>query len=210
MRREQVVLVHLGMGRGMETGVEIGGEGQAVFHIKPQYSWQSNNVLRARVAGPAWVHGPAWPRMALHGGRLGHRGTYLPYPRYSPPLQPPLPPLTFASLLSVSRPCWMTRASNRSFLYAFSITWGGGAGGGGVKGEGGEGLGKREQGTAGRREGREWVRGRQVGGTGEGGGGNGDGAGRGAAFPRLGSQCDSRSSGEKVRLGVVGRASAPA
>lgn len=36
----------------------------------------------------------------------------------STPARPP----TFAPWFSVSRPCWMTRASSRSFLYAFSIT----------------------------------------------------------------------------------------
>lgn len=30
--------------------------------------------------------------------------------------------LTLVALFSVRRPCWMTSASRRSFLYAFSIT----------------------------------------------------------------------------------------
>lgn len=33
-------------------------------------------------------------------------------------------------VFSTSRPCWMTSASRRSFLYAFSITCGGKGGGG--------------------------------------------------------------------------------
>jgi len=32
---------------------------------------------------------------------------------------------TFVPWFSVSLPCWITSASSRSFLYAFSITWGG-------------------------------------------------------------------------------------
>ena len=67
-----------------------------------------------------------------------------------PPPHPPAPPhpalrtmvsrssLFTVLVFSTSRPCWMTSASSRSFLYAFSITCGE-EGGGGRVGAGGRG-----------------------------------------------------------------------